>query len=469
MGVRALEPADLVAAEPGGTHPQVRGNRPQVSDEVGRLEQRPRPVEDGEQLPVPRHRPAEQVGRYVGFVLVLQDGEQFLPDLVAGLVVRGTGLRRVERHGPVAGAQVDVGPVGGDGHRLGGRFLVEPDGLLDRLRHADGRLQAGHLRIRLGRGRGPFVDEVPQDAGLNALLAEAGQDVGDVGQVGPVRADEQHTSPAVLPEARVGVEQVGGAVQGDDGLAGARAAVDDEGAAGTGADDGVLVGLDGGEHVPHPGRAVGAQAGDEGGLVVQRGVPGQAVRGEHLVPVVADPAVGPAVSAAARQAHRVGVGGSEERLGGGGTPVDQQSASLAVRETEPSHVHGLGVVRTDHVPEAQVQSETAQGAQPGGQPVDLRVPVHRLPSLAAGCLPFGLQTARQLGDRLLQTLGDGSEVPLVAGDRRRVGLGRQAVGKIERAGGQGVHVRHSHLRRSGAWAGHSAAGRGPCRKAPCAL
>ncbi len=106
--------------------------------------------------------------------------------------------------------------------------------------------------VGLDRRRGPLGDEVPQGAGLHALLAEAGEDVGDVVQVGPVRTDEQHAAPAVT-EARVGVEEVGGAVEGDDGLPRARTAVDDERAAGTRPDDGVLVGLDGGEHVPHPG------------------------------------------------------------------------------------------------------------------------------------------------------------------------------------------------------------------------
>src|SRR3712207_6959271 len=43
---------------------------------------------------------------------------------------------------------------------------------------------------------------------------------------------------------RLGVEEVGGAVQGDDGLAGARSAVDDQCTPRPGADDRVLVGLD---------------------------------------------------------------------------------------------------------------------------------------------------------------------------------------------------------------------------------
>ena len=51
-GVLALQLRDLVGLEPGSAHPQVGGHRPQVSDEVGRLEQRPRPVEG--RRPAPR-------------------------------------------------------------------------------------------------------------------------------------------------------------------------------------------------------------------------------------------------------------------------------------------------------------------------------------------------------------------------------------------------------------------------------
>ena len=87
-----------------------------------------------------------------------------------------------------------------------------------------------------------------------------------------MRADEQHTALA-MAEARVGVQEVGGAVQGHDRLARARPAVDDQRAAGPRADDGVLVGLDGPENVPHPGRPAAAEAGDEGRLVIEGGVP----------------------------------------------------------------------------------------------------------------------------------------------------------------------------------------------------
>ena len=247
-----------------------------------------------------------------------------------------------------------------------------------------------------------------------------------------MRPDEEHAA-AALAEARVGVEEVRRAVQGDDRLPGARAAVDDEGAARAGADDGVLVGLDRAEHVAHPARPAAAQAGDERGLVVEGGVALEPVGGEHLVPVVADPAAGPAVAAAARQPHRVGVGGAEERLGRGRAPVDEQPAAGAVGEAEPADVDGLGAVVADHPAEAQVEAEAAQGPQPGGQPVDLLVAVQRLLSSPPRCPALGVQTVGQVGDRLLEALRHRREVLLVRGDQRRVGLGGQVLGEVERA------------------------------------
>jgi hypothetical protein len=68
--------------------------------------------------------------------------------------------------------------------------------------------------------------------------------------------------------------------------------------------------------------------------------------------------------------------------------------------------------------------------------VDLDVPVHRLLAYAAGRLALGIETAGQVGDRLLEALRDGREVLLVAGDQRRAGLGDEVVGQVKRAGSQ---------------------------------
>ena len=56
-----------------------------------------------------------------------------------------------------------------------------------------------------------------------------------------------------------------------------------------------------------------------------------------------------------------------------------------------------------------------------------------------GALRSASRRSGQVGDRLLEALRDGREVLLVAGDQRRVGLGREPVGKVKRAGSQGIH------------------------------
>jgi len=117
-----------------------------------------------------------------------------------------------------------------------------------------------------------------------------------------------------------------------------------------------------------------------------------------------------------------------------------------VGEAKSSDVGGLAVACADDVPEAQVQTEAAQGAQASGQPVDLHVPVHRRLAYAAGRRALGIEAAGQVGDRLLEALRDGREVLLVAGDQRRVGLGGEVVGKVKRAGSQRAHGISSVLR-----------------------
>jgi hypothetical protein len=70
--------------------------------------------------------------------------------------------------------------------------------------------------------------------------------------------------------------------------------------------------------------------------------------------------------------------------------------------------------------------------------VDLHVPLHRLGAHATGRPELGGEPAGQFGDGLLQALGDGGEALLVAGDQRRVALGREPLGKVKRTGNQRV-------------------------------
>ena len=132
------------------------------------------------------------------------------------------------------------------------------------------------------------------------------------------------------------------------------------------------------------------------------------------------------------------MGRPEERLGPGEAPVEQQLTAVAVRQAEPADVQGLGVVRVDDAAQRQVQAEAAQGAQSGGQAVDLQVAVECLLADAAGRLALGVEAFGELGDRVREALGDGGEVLLVGGDQGRIGLGGEVVREGESAAGQGL-------------------------------
>ena len=90
----------------------------------------------------------------------------------------------------------------------------------------------------------------------------------------------------------------------------------------------------------------------------------------------------------------------------------------------------------DDAAQAEVEGEAAQRAQASGQAVDLVVAVHGLLAGAAGVLALGVEAVGQVGDRLLEALGDPGEVLLVGGDQGRVGLGGEVVGQVERLVGQ---------------------------------
>ena len=139
------------------------------------------------------------------------------------------------------------------------------------------------------------------------------------------------------------------------------------------------------------------------------------------------------------------MGRSEERLSRGGAPVDQRPATRCVGEAKPSDVHRLGVgclrlVCADHAPEPQVQAKATQPTQASRQPVHRHVPVQRLLADAAVRLALSIEPAGQVGDGLLEAHCDGREVLLIPGDQARVGLGRETVWKVNRAGLHGQRL-----------------------------
>ncbi|GMA22614.1 hypothetical protein GCM10025864_03730 [Luteimicrobium album] len=164
------------------------------------------------------------------------------------------------------------------------------------------------------------------------------------------------------------------------------------------------------------------------------------MRREDLVPVVRDPAGGPAVAAPAREAHRVGERRTEERPGRGGAPVHEEPASVVVGQPEPPDVDGLGVVGADHPAEAQVGAEPAKRAQARGEAVDLLVAVERLLATADPCAPGGVEAVGEVGDGLVEARGDVREVPRVARDELGIGLGGEVMGEGEQVRGGVSHV-----------------------------
>ena len=82
------------------------------------------------------------------------------------------------------------------------------------------------LRAVAGGGEADVGHEVGEHDLLHSGLAERRQDAFDVAQEDPVRPD--HEDALVLQREAVGVQQVGGPVEGDHRLAGAGTALDDE-------------------------------------------------------------------------------------------------------------------------------------------------------------------------------------------------------------------------------------------------
>ena len=101
--------------------------------------------------------------------------------------------------------------------------------------------------------------QVERRALPDGALAERGQHVGDVVEERPVGPDDQHAiagqSAAVLEQ------QVGGAVEGDGGLAGAGSALHDQGLVDRRPDHDVLLGLDRRHDLAHRPRPGGADLG----------------------------------------------------------------------------------------------------------------------------------------------------------------------------------------------------------------
>ncbi len=237
--------------------------------------------------------------------------------------------------------------------------LRHPLPVADRLPH-----DPDHPLVALDHGGGVTVvgrvhagEQVPERVQHHVGLAEGRQHLADVAQEGGVRADDQHA--AALQGAAVGVQEVGGAVQRGDRLAGARAALDDQDARQVGADYPVLLGLDGRDDVGHPAGARRGDRRDERGLAGKRAFVfvGQLVQVEYLVIDAGDDALPRVDVAAANQSDRVTRRRGVERPRGRGPPVDQLQLVIVIAQADPADVKsGLLIV----VRAAEAQSALGQ-------------------------------------------------------------------------------------------------------------
>ena len=250
----------------------------------------------------------------------------------------------------------DPVPAGADdGHHVLARLgHVRLDGPAQHLGHArvaleysgveriaaPGHREGARLAARLTAGLTAGLGNQLVDGGLSdTALPEGGQHLGDVVQEGGVRPDDQHARAAQPLRERV--QQVGGPVQADRGLAGSGRPLDAQRRVEIGADEVVLVGLDGGDDVAH--RA------DAGALDL---VPQDLrVEPESLAPVevlvfergqLAGARTGAEPEPAPQgDAHPVCRGGAVERAGDRGPPVDHHRVELLVAYMSTADVQHL--------------------------------------------------------------------------------------------------------------------------------
>ena len=256
------------------------------------------------------------------------------------------------------------------------RLGCEPElgGAGDHVRHSRVRLQQCGSR-RVAEGRLDAGDELGDGELLDAPLAERGQDVRDVLHEGPVRPDDENAAAGVL--LALGVDQPGGAMEADGGLAGAGAALDHERPHGLAGDQAVLVGLDRRDDVAHVRVAAAFE------LLEQEVADAGAVEGgavERLVGDVDEAAPLGAEAAAEGDALRILRRRRVERPRRGRLPVDDDLLALVVVHPAPADVERP----LDRLEVEPAEHQPALGILEGREPLRRPRVERRLGDLAVG-------------------------------------------------------------------------------------
>ncbi len=200
------------------------------------------------------------------------------------------------------------------------------------------------------------------DGGLDdRLLAERGEDLGDVAQERTARAEHEDAFSA---ERRMVVEKEGGAVEADGRLARARTALDGEQLAEWGTDDLVLLGLNGGDDVEHLPGAGSLELGQERVATTQPGAAG-------VVLPAAEEVVGHGDDRAAVH-HDLAASGEPQRILGTGAvegdrhrgpPVHDDGVGAGVLDVATADVPGRALVLVD-APEEEGPGAVRQEVDP---------------------------------------------------------------------------------------------------------
>ena len=277
---------------------------------------------------------------------------------------------------------------------------------------------------------GGAVEEVGEHRQLDAGLAEARQHLLDVAEEQPVGADDEHA--LALEREAVRVEEVGGAVERDDGLAGAGAALHDEHAGQLGADDLVLLALDRGDDVGQPPGAGLLEGGDQraaaadlAAVVDHRELaaeqPGRLA--EELVLDAEELAAPGGEVAAADEAHRLAAGGPVERLGDRRPPVDDERLAVLVGHGQAADVVAVAAVPAGAVDAAEHEAGVAELER--GQPLgDVALDHLPLPAGLLGAALAHLDHRAQPGGLLARALEAAVRVVDVGLLRSQIGVRR---------------------------------------------
>ena len=194
-------------------------------------------------------------------------GEALGQQVAGGRVAHPAGDERVDVVADLVRGHPPAARAAGHDERLLGAADVRPDRTVQHLGQPGVALEHGDVGGVLGAD--PAVLEEGVDGGVaDAHLAERGQHGADVVEERPVRADDEHARAVEL--GAEGVEQPGGAVQADRGLAGAGRALHADARGDVAAHDLVLLGLDRRDDVAHRAGAGPLDLRGEDGAVVGR-------------------------------------------------------------------------------------------------------------------------------------------------------------------------------------------------------